>query len=566
MSILRIFSPSSSDSIFQNLTPSKVVKATIAIATVAITFCVAHKIRRKKQTERRITTRIKGMTVKEKVGQMLIAHFNGKVANEHAQKLIKDVKIGGIILYKWANGIESPAQVATLTTELQQMARKEGIPPLFICADQEGGIVNRLDQGFTIFPGNKALAMTGDSNLAEECAFAMGQEMRSVGVNFNLSPVVDVNNNPRNPVIGLRSFGESPEKVTEFGEAAVRGYHKAGLSISLKHFPGHGDTESDSHYGLPTVKKSKDQLESNELFPFAKLAKTADSVMTAHIVFPALDSENCATMSKPILDILRNEMHFNGVVMTDSLVMDGFIKNSKSLEEGTIRAVNAGCNMLILGGKDLIGSNSLELNAENVSSIHQNLCQAVEDGLIPLKVIDDSVARILTLKEKYPLTTEGNKTAIATLVAKHKPLAQKIATLALRVKINKPLGALNDKTLTVIAPKIVEGNVRQTSLLHLSQKTEVLFLNLNPTAEECETSQKLSSHSDVTIFLAYNAWKNGSQEKLIHTLFKTEKPTILMVLRDPLDGNLFPESQMIVTTHSPVPHAIEAASQYLLEL
>lgn len=231
---------------------------------------------------------LKEMTLEEKVGQLLMVHFNGEKVNDDAKILVKDTKVGGIIYYNWSNGLHSPEQIQTLSTGLQKLTEANQNPiPLLIAADQEGGVVARLNNGFTKFPGNKALGETFDPNLAEGAALAMGEELQAVGINMNLAPVVDVNSNPRNPVIGVRSFGDEAETVLAFGKKALNGYRQAQIIATLKHFPGYGDVAVDPHEDLPIVRKSKEELERVELLPFAKLASSADAIMTAHILVPA---------------------------------------------------------------------------------------------------------------------------------------------------------------------------------------------------------------------------------------------------------------------------------------
>jgi beta-N-acetylhexosaminidase len=361
------------------------------------------------------------MTLEEKVGQLLMVHFNGEIANEDSKTLIQKLHVGGIIYYNWANGLNSPDQVLLLSTGLQQLSTQNRLTiPLFIAADQEGGRVARLTKGFTNFPGNKALGMSGDLKLAEECAFTMGQEMHAVGVNFNLAPVVDVNSNPRNPIIGTRSFGDTTDIVIPFAKSTLEGYHRSGTITSLKHFPGHGDVEVDSHHDLPILKKTKQELQQVELLPFAKLAPIADTIMTAHIMVPSIDPVNCATLSKCILDILRKEMGFEGVIISDSLVMEGLLKNCSSVEEGAIRAFNAGCDILLFGGKQLTGSNlSSEMSVSEFERVHQSLINAVKNGLISESRLNESVGRILKLKSKFIRTGSDKSLIMKALTSQH---------------------------------------------------------------------------------------------------------------------------------------------------
>lgn len=342
------------------------------------------------------------MSLEEKIGQLLMVHFNGEQVNDDATKLIKEAHAGAIIYYRWSNGLHNPKQVAELSLGLQNVAAQTRLHiSLLIAVDQEGGRVTRLKEGFTQCPSNQVIAATGDPAVAEHYAFTVGQELRSVGINLNLAPVVDVNSNPRNPLIGDRSYGQLTDTVIAFGKMAIEGYHRAHVFISLKHFPGHGDVEVDSHVDLPVVKKSRAELDRIELLPFSALAPYADTIMTAHILVPSLDPIHCATTSKPIIDILRKEIGFNGPVITDSLVMQGILNECKSPEEACIAALDAGCDILLLGGKQLVGTETrMELSTADIIKIHQHLVNAVKSGRISERRIDESVDRILALKQK----------------------------------------------------------------------------------------------------------------------------------------------------------------------
>jgi len=353
------------------------------------------------------------LTLEEKVGQTLIAHFRGEEANTDAKVLIDQAHVGGIIYYNWANGLHSPEQVRTLSNGLQALAKT----PLFIAVDQEGGRVARLQKGFTQFPGNGALGMTGKPEMAEAAALTMGREMRAAGVNFNFAPVVDVNSNPKNPVIGNRSFSDKPEVVVEFADKALAGYRQAGVVACLKHFPGHGDVSTDSHYELPVVNKSRSELDAVELLPFRKLASSVDTIMTAHIVVPAIDPEHCATLSPAVLNVLRKDIGFNGLIVSDSLVMEGVLKNcGGSVDEAAIRALEAGCDLLVLGGKCLIGDATNELTVHDVVRVHRSIVNAIRNGRWSEEKLNASVERILTLKHKFKPT----QIALQTLEAERK--------------------------------------------------------------------------------------------------------------------------------------------------
>ncbi len=336
------------------------------------------------------------MPLEEKVGQMMMVTFRGATANEAAKTLIQEVGVGGIIYYNWTNQLSSPEQVKYLSKSLQDLSKI----PLFIAVDQEGGKVARLKEGFTISPGNQAIGDSGDPKIAEQLAFVMGQEMKAVGINMNLAPVVDVNVNPLNPVIGSRSYSNKPEIVVQYGRSALDGYHKAGVLTTLKHFPGHGDVAIDSHTDLPIVNKSMEEWEQTELYPFAKLAKETDAIMTAHILVPSMDVDNCATLSKKVISYLRENIGFQGLVITDSLVMEGVLKQSKTIEMAAIQAINAGSDLLLFGGK-MLNQERKELSPEEIKHIHQSIVDAVNNGLILEERIDQAVRRILQAKKTF---------------------------------------------------------------------------------------------------------------------------------------------------------------------
>lgn len=505
---------------------------------------------------------VKEMSLEEKVGQLLMTQFHGEDANEDARLLIQEVKVGGIIYYNWSNGLHSPSQVQALSAGLQKLAHPI---PLLIAVDQEGGVVARLNQGFTRFPGNKALGETSDPSLAKEAAFMTGIELQAVGVNMNLAPVVDINSNPRNPVIGVRSFGESPETVLVFGEQALNGYKEAGVIATLKHFPGHGDTATDSHEDLPIVHKSKEELEQMELLPFAKLAASADAIMTAHIIMPAFDQDSCSTLSEKTLGYLRDTLGFEGVIVSDSLVMEGVLKKCQTVDEAAIRALNAGCDLLILGGRLLSGERAgFELTVSDVKRIHRSIIEAVKDGRLSEERINQAAQKILDLKNRYLASAkEANPpidlSQVVNLEA-HNAVAKKIASMALKTLKNEPVPSLHDKTISVFAPQLLQDSLDQTTLL---KATSCYFKGLSPTEDEIEAAKQAATTADVIFICSYNAWKNPSQITLIQALLDLKKPTVLVVTRDPLDALLFPQANLVFKTFSPTPLSIQAVCESL---
>lgn len=505
------------------------------------------------------------MSLEEKVGQLLMVNFHGERVNDDAKILVQEIKVGGIIYYNWANGLTSPEQIQMLSDGLQDLTKNNRIAvPLLIATDQEGGVVSRLQSGFTSFPGNRALGETKDPLLAKAAAFAMGEELQAVGINMNLAPVVDINSNPRNPVIGVRSFGESAKTVIAFGKQALLGFKQAHVLTTLKHFPGHGDVSIDSHEDLPVIHSSKQELEKVELLPFAKLASSADAIMTAHILVPALDPDNCSTLSEKTLNYLREVIGFQGVILSDSLAMNGVLKKCHSIDEAAIMALQAGCDMLILGGKFLIdGDTKCELSATLVRRIHSSIVGAVKSGRLSECKINEAVQRVLKLKERYIHSTDHRK---KVYTVEHRALAREIASRALTVIDRKSdhIFPLRDKNIFVLAPTLLRSTIENTSFCTLGKSTKVCFFNdLESLSIEQEVVKQQATTADLIIVFSYNAWKSPSTIAVIKCLLRREKPLILLSVRDPLDADLFPSADLVFKSFSPTAPSLQAICDYL---
>lgn len=323
------------------------------------------------------------------ITQLLVIGFDGTSVDSHVREVLARFRPAGVILF--ARNWESPEQMRRLTDDLQAEARVLGIPPLLIGIDHEGGKIVRMSPPVTRFPGNAALAATGSLELARRQARAMADELLAMGINWDFAPCVDVNSNPKNPVIGPRSFGDNPEVVGAFGVAMIETFQEYGLIACAKHFPGHGDTEVDSHIGLPIVSRPLESLREVELPPFrAAVAAGVASIMTAHIVFPALDPGRPATASKRIISgLLREELGYDGVVVTDAIDMAGF-QTSVGVENGVIDCINAGVDLIL-------ACNSLELQERVLKALeiaHTN--SQLDETMVELSTI-----RIAVLKERF---------------------------------------------------------------------------------------------------------------------------------------------------------------------
>lgn len=312
--------------------------------------------------------------------------FDGTAVSPGWAELQARYKPGGMILF--ARNLEDPAQIIALTNGLQTRSPH---CPLLIAIDQEGGRVSRLPKGFTIFPPCGLVGACRSEELAYAAAAVTAAELRAVGVNMNMAPVLDVHSNPDNPIIGDRAYGTGPDVVAELGVAAVRGFQGKGVVACGKHFPGHGDTSTDSHKELPVVKASVEVLFERELPPFRRaIAEGLASIMTAHVVYPALDAQRPATLSPAILTgLLREQLGFDGVIVTDDLEMHAIVDHH-GIGDAAVQAFLAGADILLIC-KD----------HDRAVAAMEAVRKAVESGIISPDRLDTSVRRIMQLKRKF---------------------------------------------------------------------------------------------------------------------------------------------------------------------
>ena len=401
-------------------------------------------------TDPEIDTMIAEMTIEEKVGQLIMVGFEGTQANTAIETHIRQRFVGGVVLF--SRNIQSPQQMAKLTNELQRLARGTVRQiPLLIGIDQEGGWVIRLKKGATVLPGNMALGATDSTELAERAGEITAVELSAVGVNLNFAPVMDVNNNPRNPVIGRRSFGGSPGLVSRLGVAYIRGLQHNGVLATAKHFPGHGDTTVDSHFDLPTVSHDLKRIHALELKPFrAAIDADVAAIMTAHIIYPALDADRPATLSPTILtDLLRGELGFDGLLITDDMEMKAIDARYQS-GEAAVMAIEAGADIVLV----------LWTPTKQIE-VFKALLSAVKSGRISQARLDQSVRRILKSKGAAFGRRFVDPDAVGTTVGRdaHKQLA----------------GAIASRAITVV------GNRNNIVPLKLKPETSALILSASPT-------------------------------------------------------------------------------------
>ena len=338
-----------------------------------------------------IKEQMKTMTLDEKIGQMVIVGVDGYINDENSMNLIKQHYVGGVILFQ--KNIQNSIQALSLINSLKNSNSINKIP-LFLSVDEEGGRVSRMPAEFTKIPTNQRLGQINNSTLSFKIGSGLAEEIKSFGFNMDFAPVLDINSNPKNPVIGDRSFGSNAGVVSKLGVQTMKGIQSQNVIPVVKHFPGHGDTSVDSHVGLPTVNNDLQRLKEFELLPFAEAIRNkADVVMVAHILLPKIDPEFPASFSKTIITgLLRGELGFQGVVVTDDMTM-GAISKNYDIGDASVKSINAGSDIILVChfyDKEL--------------AVIQALKKAVEVGVITRERMDESVYRILTLKSKYALT------------------------------------------------------------------------------------------------------------------------------------------------------------------
>lgn len=505
------------------------------------------------------------MNLKEKVGQLFMCGFYGHEPSEQIIKLINDYKIGGVIYF--SRNIESTEQVFNLSNKLQSYSKT----PLFIGIDQEGGIVARITEGVTNAPGNMAVAAGSTVKDAEKLALIVGEELRALGINMNYAPCIDVNNNPKNPVIGVRSYGEDPKRVADYGVASVKGYQTANVVPVVKHFPGHGDTDVDSHLGLPVVKHDMDRLERVELYPFKKaIENDADAVMVSHVAFTTVEDEKTpATLSKNVITgLLRNKLKFNGVVMTDCMEMKA-VKDNFPMAEAAIRALEAGNDIVLI-------SHTYELQKEAIEGV----IKAVKEGRLSEQRINESVNRVLLLKEKRQLNireTDWDKGSTKLGKKENMRFAEEISDNSITIvkNENKLIPLKIDRKTLIIWPTFemlteVEESVRKdattlkTFLNESIKDLDEIRVSIAPTDEEINQIEKVLDKYEQIAVCSYNALTNKNQTELINRILIKNENIIVVSLRNPYDLINFKNINGYVIAYDNRPLSLKSVAKILL--
>ncbi|MBX4259885.1 beta-N-acetylhexosaminidase [Clostridium estertheticum] len=340
-----------------------------------------------------VQKKVDSMNLDEKIGQLVIVGLDGYTINNNITNLIKQHKVSGVILF--SKNVQNSNQLVSLINSIKTN-NSLNKAPLFVSVDEEGGRVSRMPYELKKLPSNQIIGNMNDSDLSYNIGKIIGDELKIYGFNMDFAPVLDINSNPNNPIIGDRSFGNNSNIVSKLGIKTMKGISNNNIIPVVKHFPGHGDTSVDSHVGLPVVNKDINTLNKFELLPFINAIKNnADAIMVAHILLSKIDNENPASMSKPIItDILRKKLKFNGVVITDDMTMAAIIKYN-DIGDAAIKSFNAGSDIILV---------CHEYN--NELKVINSLKAAVQNKTISEKRLNESVYRILKLKEKYKINND----------------------------------------------------------------------------------------------------------------------------------------------------------------
>nr|WP_244320145.1 MULTISPECIES: glycoside hydrolase family 3 protein [Streptomyces] len=534
--------------------------------------------------ERRLKALISRMSLQEKVGQLFVMRVYGASATSPDQadidanldelgvrtaaELIQKYRVGGIIYFTWAHNTQDPHQIADLSNGIQKASldQPRGLPML-IATDQEHGAVCRVGEPATLLPGAMAVGAGGSVADARTLGRISGTELRALGINQDYSPDADVNVNPANPVIGVRSFGADPAAVAELVAAEVEGYRSARVAATAKHFPGHGDTAVDSHYGFPVITHSRELWEKLDAVPFrSAIAAGIDSIMTAHIQFPALDeSGDPATLSEPILTgILRGELGYDGVVITDSLGMEG-VRTKYGDDRVPVLALKAGVDQL--------------LNPPSIDTAWNAVLKAVQDGELTEARLDESILRILRMKSRLGLFGRAfaDRRGVDRLVGakSHLAAADRIAERTTTLLVNEgailPLDRHRQPRLLVVGadPDSPSGTTGPPTGVLAAALTEAGFTatalptGTDPSAAAIDKAVAAARDADAVVVGTYNVSADSSQRTLVERLSATGRPVVALAVRNPYDVAQLPSVRAFLASYCWTDVELRAAARVI---
>lgn len=548
----------------------------VAAATASLSACAPAAGRETSTEEDPITRKLRGMSLEQKVGQLFIAPVHGSEPDRpHPQNrteygvdtpadVVRNHHLGGVIHFGWTDSLHDPRQIATLSNGLQAAALSAGARvPLFLSTDQEEGMVTRIGSPATEFPGNMALGAGRDPAAAERAAAITGQELRAMGLNLDFAPSGDVNINPANPIIGVRSFSSDPQLAAQLTASQVRGYQDSAppdqtVSAAVKHFPGHGDTTQDSHQALPTIRHTREQWEQIDAPPF-RAAGRSDMIMSGHLVVPELDSSNePATLSPRVLSgMLRGELGYRGVICTDSLRMEG-VRTRHPDPEIPVLALLAGADQMLM--------------PVNFRAAVDAVIAAVNSGRLSERRIDESVERILRMKAGrgvfarpyVDVARVGNVVGTAAHLEEAQRITDRTTTLLRNDAALLPLRTKPKSVLVTGAGDDVTAALAGSVRARGPQAT-ALPTGSTPAPDKISAAVDAAKHNDVVVVLTNAAWKESrtTQRDLVRALQQSGARVVAVAVHDPYDASYVDEVPTWLVTYSDQTVAMESLTRVL---
>ena len=504
------------------------------------------------------------LSLEKLVGQKLMWSFQGRTPPPDFLAALRAGQVSGLTLFRSLN-LEQPAQIHDLTSTLQRAAREANQPPLLIGVDQEGGTLLAVP-GTTRLPGNLALGATRSAELAQRTGFALGRELAALGINIDYAPVCDVINNPRNPVVGPRSFGADPLLVAQLSAALIQGLQAAGVAASAKHFPGHGDSSTDSHHSMDMLPHDEARLRAIEFVPFKAAIQTGvKMIMTAHVALPNFDDgyQRPATLSPRILkQLLRDEMKFGGVVISDAMDMHAVQQGPLHIVE-MIAGAQAGLDLLLL------------TSFVDQPAVYEALLLATKHGLLNESDLRSSADRIAALKQWVVQQTPSDLSVVGC--AEHVALAHEIAersiTLVRDTMKQLPLRLATDETLGVIVPQPKDLTPADTSsydkpaladaLRAYHDRVEEIVMPIEPSEADVAALADRVARIDRVVIGTINAYQHRGQVALIDTLIDRGKSVIAVALRMPYDVGAYARVPTCLCAYSLQPASLQAVAKVL---
>ncbi|MET8832549.1 glycoside hydrolase family 3 protein [Micromonospora sp. NPDC004540] len=528
-----------------------------------------------------VTSTLRHMSLEQKVGQLFATYVYGRDATEPTAadraanraafgvetpaEVINEFHLGAVCYFSWSHNLDSPRQIATLSNGLQRAALGDGSKgrvPLLISTDQEQGVVLRMPAPAAQFPGAMALGAGRSPAAAETAAQVTGRELRAVGINQPYAPIADTNINPANPVIGVRSFGADPTLVGELTAAQVTGFQDgAGVTAVAKHFPGHGDTGTDSHTNLPVITHSREEWERTDAPPFRRaISAGVETIMTAHILVPALDaSGDPATLSPTILTgVLRGELGFRGVIVTDALNMAG-VRQKYGDDRVPVLALKAGADQLLM--------------PPDLRLARDAVLRAVATGELTERRIDESVGRILALKYRQGLAgspmVDVEEAVRRVGAPQHLAAVAQVTDLTLTAVRNDagllPLARADRSVLVTGWDNAAFAPIATVTAGFTARGARATARPATlPSDQVISATAATAAQHDLTVVLVNKAWDTtvtdprASQQRLVAALLSTGKPVVVVAVRDPYDIAYLPGVTTYLATYSYTQAAMDA--------